>query len=350
MNIIRLYLDFIMVTITATIAILTIVGLYGGDTSPINNELGAILCFGLPALVLANGVLLVFWLIRLKKWAIIPLATLLGCTNFLGTMYQFDTRPESQAQEEGLVIASYNVEGFKNHKDTEQAKQVLQLLESQRVDIVCFQEYSEVQKGKKNLTLQLFNSVFPYHSKGVGGQMILSKFPVVKGETIKFEYGDDTNSAQYADIKINNQTFRIYNVHFLTTKVHSLLHNTADMQNDSERAKVVIKGWFDQQRYRSLQVDELCNYISTADNDTPTLLCGDFNDTPYTYTYQSIAATLKDGFTTAGHGFTSTFNQLAKGLLRIDFIFHSQDLHGLDYYSMKSDLSDHNPVFFKLKF
>ena len=57
---------------------------------------------------------------------------------------------------------------------------------------------------------------------------------------------------------------------------------------------------------------------------------------------------LLDGFQTGGHGYMYTFKYF-KHLLRIDYILHSPELKGLDYFSPDWEYSDHNPVVMRMK-
>ena len=67
------------------------------------------------------------------------------------------------------------------------------------------------------------------------------------------------------------------------------------------------------------------------------------------YTYHHLRKTLKDGFRTAGNGYMYTY-RYAKRMLRIDYIFHSPSLKGIEYYSPDLDLcSDHNPVIMEVE-
>ena len=82
----------------------------------------------------------------------------------------------------------------------------------------------------------------------------------------------------------------------------------------------------------------------------PTLVCGDFNSLPSSYTYRTMKGDkLKDGFQTCGHGYMYTFRYFKK-LLRIDYILHTKDFEGLDYFSPEVDYSDHKPVVMRMKF
>ena len=81
----------------------------------------------------------------------------------------------------------------------------------------------------------------------------------------------------------------------------------------------------------------------------PTLVCGDFNSLPSSYVYHAVKGDkLLDGFQTGGHGYMYTFKYF-KHLLRIDYILHSPELKGLDYFSPDWEYSDHNPVVMRMK-
>ena len=117
-----------------------------------------------------------------------------------------------------------------------------------------------------------------------------------------------------------------------------------------EKKKKVFKETFD------LLVDGIHKRIIQADNlhrlveksPYPVLVCGDLNSPPSVYTYFKINEGLKDGFRTAGYGYAYTF-RFYKHMLRLDYIFHSESLQGIDYYSPELDVcSDHNPVIMQL--
>lgn len=346
------YLQFLTIIISFVALILTIIGLYGGDVNPTGNEMKALLAFGLPILIIINVVILIYWIIRLKIWVIIPIVSLLICWNYIGTIFRFDSRPDGADTEPGIIIASYNVAAFQHEITGYKANDVKSILSQENASIVCFQEFNDDISANGTTVTAAYKDLYPYSIKGIGGQVIFSRYPIKRGETIKFQWGGSTNSAQWADININGKNLRVYNVHLLTTSVNQTLHSLAKSGEDksiNEKAAIVINGWEDQFKYRAAQTDELSNVIRMSDNNSTKILCGDFNDTPYTYSYKRILSNgLVDGFVTAGHGFMSTYRG-AKGLLRIDYIFHSEDIKGLDYYTKDVDLSDHNPVFFKIK-
>ena len=97
---------------------------------------------------------------------------------------------------------------------------------------------------------------------------------------------------------------------------------------------------------RAKQADIIADFIN-KNKDRNIIVCGDFNDTPVSYTYQTIAnaGNLDDAFVKAGNGLGRTFNRHAM-VVRIDHILYGEDFwephaaHILD----RPDRSDHNAV------
>jgi endonuclease/exonuclease/phosphatase family metal-dependent hydrolase len=77
-------------------------------------------------------------------------------------------------------------------------------------------------------------------------------------------------------------------------------------------------------------------------------LCGDFNDTPNSYSYFTIRGKLRDAFLEKGFGFGRTYSGIAP-TLRIDYIFASPSIEVLSFRRIKKVLSDHYPIIARLR-
>jgi endonuclease/exonuclease/phosphatase family metal-dependent hydrolase len=74
----------------------------------------------------------------------------------------------------------------------------------------------------------------------------------------------------------------------------------------------------------------------------PIILCGDFNDTPLSYAYNTISENLKDAFKESGKGIGQSFVKIPA--LRIDYILHNESFSSYNYKRHKQKLSDHYAV------
>ena len=96
---------------------------------------------------------------------------------------------------------------------------------------------------------------------------------------------------------------------------------------------------------RAGQARLVANEIATS--KVPCIVCGDFNDVPYSYTYNTMLGNLVDGFKECGSGYMYTFRG-GKKKVRIDYILHDKVFKGMNYYKKELTYSDHYPVFMKL--
>lgn len=70
---------------------------------------------------------------------------------------------------------------------------------------------------------------------------------------------------------------------------------------------------------------------------------GDFNNTPFSYTYHTLQAGMQDAFVERGHGLGTTF-LFDSYPMRIDYILVSPQLNVLSFETVKKSFSDHYPI------
>ena len=92
---------------------------------------------------------------------------------------------------------------------------------------------------------------------------------------------------------------------------------------------------------RAKQSRILAEHISQS--PYPTMVCGDFNDTPVSYCYQTVSKNLTDAFVSCRRGIGQTYVGKIP-LLRIDYIFHSKDIESLSFKIHPENYSDHHPI------
>lgn len=344
------YVAAMFLTVQIILTIFTFVALFGGNVNPIGHSARAMLVYILPLLLLGNAVMLVYWIIR-RKWlfALIPIITIACCIPYIGTLWQFRSLDKSAEGQPGIKVATYNVCAFNRETSGFIAQDILSEMRRQNVDILCIQEYNEVSGEKKNSNS--YKEYFPYMAVGREDMVIYSRYPIKASKKILFE--NTNNSAMWADIDVKGDKIRVFNVHFQTTGINGLQWRAAKLQGqgfevrNSKFLETIFGNYMFEMLLRAGQADLIAN--EKRSSEKPVILCGDFNDVPYSYVYNTVLGNMVDGFKECGSGWAQTFRG-GKKAVRIDYIFHDEVLQGLSYYKSELTYSDHYPVFMKLTF
>lgn len=334
---------FVSVVLTFALMIVSILGGLAGHVHPKQNLFITYLGLTLPVLLILCGIMFVYWLCRRKWWTLFPLLALLCNIPFLSSVFQI-SGGETEPADRPLRVMTLNVRGFVDDNQDDSADNILTYLEQEEVQVVCFQEYSDFVSGRSEKISKYLNSLFPHQALS-GSIAIFSKHPIVKKDYLTFR--DTNNGAQWVDLEIDRQKVRIINLHLQTTGVNSALRQAAKYEenganiSNTEKADMVADRMGYEFFRRAEQADMIYDLVKQTPH--PVIVCGDLNDTPASYTYRRVKGDLEDGFHTAGKGYMYTYKG-AKGMIRIDYIFHSPALKAHQYYSDSQIWSDHNPV------
>ncbi|HRY33832.1 MAG TPA: endonuclease/exonuclease/phosphatase family protein [Bacteroidales bacterium] len=318
-----------------------------------------------PFLLTANLIFVILWLVR-GKWIFLIslLAVLLGVRHIM-THLQFHFRPESSATEApGLKVISYNVHLFGYYeeiKKTETRNNIFAFLESAGADVICFQEFFDnperfpvLDSLKTILGMPyVFTKYVPLReSSNHFGLAIFSRYPIKDTGSIHIRQGH-TNFTIFADITWQGERIRIYNNHLESIRFsradykfyEELTNNPAEPMEVGRGSFRLFKKLTRAYGKRSRQVDKVHDHI--AQSPCPVIVCGDFNDTPLSYTYHQLSKGLKDGFVQSGLGLGRTYAGLFPSF-RIDYVLYSDNLKATLYRTFRKKYSDHYPVMVEL--
>ena len=342
------YLSFMVLVITMLTSVFIIMGLFGGNANPATGTAMALTVYVLPLLIVFEIGLLLFWLIRRRwHWAAIPAITLLVSIPYIGTLFQTGLFGGGEKGKSGINIATYNVAMFGREMNGFKAEDILAMMKSHQVDVLCLQEYMDRSGDKRNSENYL--NYFSYKATGRQDMVVYSRYPIVDSLTIEFD--GSNQSAMWADIDVNGRLFRVFSVHLETTGINRTLHQAEKMKSQGiiVEKNALLQYIYGKYTYgmtvRAQQAEMIAAEIKKSPH--PVILCGDFNDVPYSYVYNTMKGDLVDGFKECGKGFMYTMNE-GKKLVRIDYIFHSKGLDGVHYYKQDASYSDHFPVFMRL--
>jgi endonuclease/exonuclease/phosphatase family metal-dependent hydrolase len=171
---------------------------------------------------------------------------------------------------------------------------------------------------------------------------------ISKGEVALEDNPDikNDNYCIFSDIVKNQDTFRVYNVHLQSIKLNKSDYISIDDNGDLVQEKKavvenVVKKLKRAYHLRASQARKVSEH--SLESPYPVIICGDFNDTPLSYTYNQFNKFYFDAFRESGCGIGATYaGKIPAG--RIDYIFHSKDLMATQFKLQKEVLSDHRAI------
>jgi len=263
---------------------------------------------------------------------------------------------------------SYNVRNFDLYNWSENLSaqdQIFETIGAENPDVICFQEfYSDTTKNfntikrlqKMGYRHYIFAKELILRNTDEWGIATFSKFPITHSEELlrqrdpsfyrKFPY-----KCIYTDIQTKEKTFRIFNVHLQSVHFGKNEYEVIDniKKNDIEESatKTLLKKLqvgFQKRANQAVALREILDQQTQ-----PYILCGDFNDLPNSFVYNTISKDLKDAFLQSGIGIGTTFNRIP--LLRIDYILMTKDfIKSSNFKVIKNPISDHYPVVADIQF
>ena len=178
------------------------------------------------------------------------------------------------------------------------------------------------------------------------GIATFSKYPIIR-KSAKHFAKKGGNIFIISDIKIGNDTISVFNthlesIHFGWSDYKFIQNLNNDVEQDELKGSLTIlrrlrKAFVK----RASQVEVLVDSIKASKH--PVIVCGDFNDTPSSYTYSVLSNGLKDAFKESGNGSGKTYAGPFPSF-RIDYIFHDKRMKSAAFRTIKESLSDHYPL------
>ncbi len=286
-----------------------------------------------PYIVLINFILLLYWLINLKKYFLLPLLALLLNFNNLHALFQSSGKHSIDGK--GISVMSYNVRLFNDYnwiKKKAVDVDISNFLKDQAPDILLLQEFRD--KKKTDFSQYKYNHIVLKGNKRKSGLAIFSKFPILDKGNIGFDR--TYNNAIWADLKIGKDTVRVYNVHMQSHRVHP-----EDIpQGDKVKLSEKISKDFVKQYEQAIKLDK---HISQMKH--PVILGGDFNNTAFSYIYRKLKGDQRqDAFVEAGKGFGFTW-KYRYFPFRIDFLLIDKAFFVREFNTLnRIKYSDHSPI------
>ena len=222
------------------------------------------------------------------------------------------------------------------------------ILES-KADIVCLQEASVVRSDElKRVVSEKYPYIMQGSEDGCHYNACLSRYPLLGAENVGLV--SETNRSYAYKVLIGEDTLLVVNNHLESYRLHA--EDVNNYKNIVKHPKE--KGTFG--KYLSLvgklastnavrgrQTDRLIDYVDSV-NSKYLIMCGDFNDSPISYTHRRLRNAYKDAYAESGCGPGISFH--VNGMFfRIDHMFVNDNI---ETYQTKVDNSinesDHYPI------
>ena len=218
-----------------------------------------------------------------------------------------------------IKIISYNIHSGLNKDMFPTLFDIIDFLKISDADIICIQEANESARvGFQVSSLKEELGMYSHFGANVVdlgrnyGLVTYSKFKI-KDEKHIYLYSDrEQRGMLHTVVDIRGRNLNIINLHLGVGK-----------------------------KERQIQIDELMKLIKSLGKE-PYIIVGDFNEDSINLDESKVKDVAKE----IGKANILTF---AMGLDRIDYIFVSKDIEVLDYDVLIKNMSDHYPIYAKLK-
>ena len=305
----------------------------------------SVLTLFLPFFLVVNVLFFMYWLLQFKKYIFVSgLVLLLGIT-FINKFYNLKptTLPKSEKE---FTIMSYNVRLFNKFNWNKKANiptKIAEFVSEKNPDILCVQEYSNLEKTQ--FSNYKYKHVFKEGKNIIVGNAIFSKYKIIDKGVINFP--NSTNNAVYADIIKDKDTLRIYSMHLQSIKISTDIEEEEIQKMNESKTKYIfrkISSAFTKQQEQALLLKQHytdCKYKK--------IICGDMNNSAFSFVYRTIKGSMQDAFESNGEGFGKTYN-FKYYPARIDYIFADKNIQ-INSFETLNDFynSDHFPLMSRLE-
>lgn len=302
----------------------------------------SVLTLFMPLFFILNGLFFIYWAFQFKKRMILSGLVLLMGITFINKFYKFSSHNLPEVEQD-FVVMSYNVRLFNVFKWIDRSnvsEEILNFINEKNPDILCIQEYS----NSADIDLKVYRHRYIFMEGNLikTGQAIFSKFPIIDQGNIVFP--NSNNNIIFADIKKGKDIIRVYNMHLQSIKISpdvNEINENIDAINQGKSQLLYnrISKAFKQQQQQAEIIKK-----HKSDCEYPIIICGDMNNSAFSYVYRNIKGTLNDSFEEAGKGFGATY-KFKYYPARIDYIFADDKMKVKKFESFSEfENSDHYPI------
>ncbi len=318
-----------------------------------------------PLFLSVNVLFFLYWIYKRKIHFVLSLVVILFGISNLTTLLATNLGDKTSTASD-FTLMSFNVRLFNKYKWIEVDDlndSIFKYIESKSPDVIAFQEFTNRDKpGFQNIK-RMEDLGYKYHEVEPGGierpndrffgLATFSKYKIINnGAAFQYDLvkGSSYKTACfYTDIEINGSVVRVYNTHLYSLKFvkedYEFVENVSENNEKQavEKSKGIASKVLTAAYKRAEEIKSIKSHIDQC--PYPSILVGDFNEPPYTYSYHQLTTNLSDAFLVHGFGIGTTFDGISTiPGLRLDFMLYSENIVSTHFNVGKSGLSDHRPL------
>lgn len=325
----------IVILVNSILAILLLLSYLLPYISPEAVPVFTIISLAVPVLFASNIFFIIYWIIKLKKYFTISLITIILGIGYISNIYKFSEK--EIFLNDDLKIMSYNVRLFNHYNwtsDNTIVKKISSFISEKEPDVLSIQEYYEAEELQLKYPYQFIKTKSNFSKFGLA---IFSKYEIINSGSLDLK--ESANNIIYTDIIKDKDTIRVYNIHLESLKINTNKENFGT-KNSDKLLEQMEASFQKQAKQVELFLEHEKKWVGKK------ILCGDFNNTAFSWVYRKLSNKKQDAFKVAGKGLGKTFNYWYP--LRIDFILTDSNFDINNFKTFNVPYSDHYPILARL--
>ena len=310
----------------------------------------SLITLAFPIFLVVDILFIFFWLLFHARLVWVPIVGALLIGGYIldyCPIHFSNNNNNNKLADTTITVVTFNVSYIES--DEEKQNELIRFLNTANADIVCLQELNKSFFKDHKAWL----GTTAYHTLQSINVAILSRHPFLS-EALNIDYPTRSNHSIACWIDYQGDSLLLVNNHLESTHLspaekddyaNAIIEPGRQAIENSSR--MLLGKLSEAAAYRGAQADSICALID-HNASHPVIICGDFNDTPISYTYQKLAHRLTSAYREKGMGPGFSFSQRFFPV-RIDHIFHSSNWACQSCCIDKSiSTSDHYPLVARL--
>lgn len=304
----------------------------------------SLLGLAFPIFLGINIAFCILWIIFHIRLIWVPLVGMLLVSGFIWDYCPLNMKQMPQESDSLLSIMSFNAGWMKTEEDK---IAFTEYLKHTHPDIICIQELGYGWHNLENT--KRWRDSMGYHEMTSLNKTIYSRLPII-GDSVSITYPTRSNGSLGCWIDLDGDSLLVISNHLEsnhltedeTTEYQEMIKNPGK-ERIQQSGHTIGSKLREAAYYRGCQTDTMCAIVE-RNAGKHIIMCGDYNDTPISYTYQKLLSHLDEAFRKGGHGPGFSF-KLSGFYIRIDHVFFSNQFE-CEYTCIDHSLnvSDHYPI------